>query len=110
MKLPNHEKVIIPEIKIRGYILSTSHPYGRYKAEFFISFGFSATSWELMVSALRAHAARNEVIRVDENEFGNRYIIEGPLHSPDGRNPDVRVIWFIEKGEDRPRLVTVYPF
>lgn len=109
MKLPEYEKVIIPEKKIREYLLSLSHPYGRHKAEFFRSFGFSDEYWGIMVSALQTHAAQYEVIRIEETVFGIRYIIEGPLRTPDGRNPNVRVIWFTEKGDDSPRLVTVYP-
>jgi len=109
MRLPNQQKVIIPEMKIRGYLLSSSHPYGRHKAAFFNRFGFRAKYWELLTSALRAHAALYEVAQVEETEFGSRYILEGPLKAPDGRAPIVRVVWFIEKGDDRPRLVTVYP-
>jgi len=109
MRLPNQQKVIIPETKIRGYLLSTSHPYGRHKAALFKSFGFRAKYWELMASALRVHAEQYEVVRVEDTEFGSRYIVEGPLRAPDGRAPTVRVVWFIEKGDDRPRLVTVYP-
>jgi len=62
-----------------------------------------------MASALQAHAEQYEVVRVEDTEFGSRYIVEGPLRAPDGRAPTVRVVWFIEKGDDRPRLVTVYP-
>ena len=109
MKLPFRQRVTIPEAKIRGYLLSTSHPYGRHKAAFFKRFGFSAESWGLMASALRAHAEQCDVARVDDTEFGTRYIVEGPLRTPDGRAPIVRVVWFIEKGDNRPRLVTAYP-
>jgi hypothetical protein len=109
VRLYNQQKAITPEMKIRGYLLSASHPYGRYKAAFFRRFGFRAKDWELMDSALRAHAEQYEVVRVEDTEFGSRYIVEGPLRAPDGRAPIVRVVWFIEKGDDRPRLVTVYP-
>lgn len=109
MRLPNQQKAIIPETKIREYLLSTSHPYGRYKAAFFKRFGFRTKYWELMASALRVHAEQYEVVRVEDTEFGSRFIVEGPLRAPDGRAPIVRVVWFIEKGDDRPRLVTVYP-
>ncbi len=109
MKIPNQQMAIIPDIKIRGYLLSTSHPYGRHKAAFFKRFGFKARYWELMASALRVHAEQNDVVGVEETELGSRYIVEGPLRAPDRRAPTVRVVWFIEKGDDRPRLVTVYP-
>ncbi len=109
MRLPSLQKAVIPEAKIRGYLLSASHPYGRHKAAFFSRFGFNAESWGLMAAALRALAEQRDVVRVDDTEFGTRYIIEGKLRAPDGRAPTVRAVWFIEKGEDRPRLVTVYP-
>jgi hypothetical protein len=109
MKLPNRHKAVIPEAKIREYLLSTSHPYGRHKAAFFQRFGFSAESSGVLTSALRAHAEQCDVVRVDDTEFGTRYIVEGQLITPDGRAPTVRVVWFIEKGGNRPRLVTVYP-
>jgi hypothetical protein len=109
MNLPDFNNVIIPERKIKGYLLSSSHPSGRYKAEFFFKFGFSLENWYLLVDALRKHAKLNEVTRIEKNEFGTRYVIEGPLISPDGRSPDVRVIWFNEDGEHLLRLVTVYP-
>jgi Domain of unknown function (DUF6883) len=33
----------------------------------------------------------------------------GSMVSPDGRNPLMRTVWILEKGEDAPRLVTAYP-
>ena len=38
-----------------------------------------------------------------------RYAIDGPLESPDGRNPLVRTVWMLEKGSTAPRLITAYP-
>jgi putative transcriptional regulator len=43
------------------------------------------------------------------NAFGILYEIEGPLPSPDGRNPLVRVIWMIDTGALDPRLITLVP-
>lgn len=100
MKLPFQQNVIIPEAKIRRYLLSPSHPYGRYKAAFFKSFGFSFESWKLLASALQEHAEQRNVVRVDDTEFGARYIIEGQLRTPDSRDPIVRVVWFVEKGDN----------
>ena len=62
-----------------------------------------------MASGLRLHAEQQEVVRVEDTEFGSRYTVEGRLRAPYGRAPTVRVVWFIEKGDDCPRLVTVYP-
>lgn len=44
-----------------------------------------------------------------ETAFGVRYVVVGILSTPDGRGPTVRTVWFIEHGEEIPRLVTAYP-
>lgn len=109
MGLPNWQNAIIPEAKIRRYLLSSTHPYGRHKATFFKSMGFSSESWEIMVSAIQEHARKSDVVRVDDTEFGTRYIVEGQIRTPNNREPIVRIVWFVEKGDNHPRLVTAYP-
>jgi hypothetical protein len=79
MRLPNRQNVIIPEAKIRRYLLSSTHPYGRHKAAFFKSMGFSFESWETMVLAIRDHPQQSDVVRVDDTGFGTRHILEGQL-------------------------------
>jgi hypothetical protein len=109
MRLPQRQNVNIPEDKIRKYLLSSIHPFGRHKAFFFKNMGFNSEHWETIVSAIRDHAQHSEVARVDATEFGTRYVVEGQLQTPNGRNPVVRVVWFVEKGDTQPRLVTAYP-
>lgn len=109
MKLPNLENAQIPQAKITDYLLSFTHRDGRHKAAFFTRFGFSADNWEIMEMALLQHAAENDVVSVEDSPFGKRYVIEGELNTPDGRNPDVRVVWFIALNDFAPYLVTAYP-
>lgn len=109
MKLPNWESVVIPEAKLRDYLLSISHPHGRHKAVFFARFGFTRERWEELVSALRAHAEGHEVAKVEETPFGTRYTVEGNLSTPVGRVVRVRTVWYVERGENFPRFVTAYP-
>jgi hypothetical protein len=109
VKLPNREKALVPESKIVGYLLAGAHPHGQYKAAFFVSFGFSLESPSSLASALKRHAADQEVARVEDSRFGTRYIIESVLEAPDGRKPAIRSVWFIEAGEELPRFVTAYP-
>lgn len=92
-----------------AYLLSFSHPDGKSKAVFFSSFGFSASRWEELALALRQHAAMNDVTEVESTAYGTKYVVEGPLLTPDGRNPEVRVVWFIERGDTTAHLVTAYP-
>ncbi|MGE0132790.1 MAG: DUF6883 domain-containing protein [Blastocatellales bacterium] len=109
MKLPSLENAQIPQAKITDYLLSFTHRDGRHKAAYFTRFGFSADNWEIMAAALLQHAAENDVARVEDSPFGKRYVIEGELNMPDGRKPDVRVVWFIAQSDFAPYLVTAYP-
>jgi hypothetical protein len=81
MKLPNYEKAIVPSEKILDYVLSSAHPDGRHKATFFFSFGFNRESWQTLVEALRQHAALHEMTKSESTQFGERYIVEGEMHT-----------------------------
>jgi hypothetical protein len=109
MKLPNADQAVIPSDKITGYLLSLTHPDGRDKAIFFMAFGFSPDDPVQLEVALLRQAVSQEVVKSIASTFGVRYVIEGELQSPDGRNPLVRSVWFIENDEEIPRLVTAYP-
>lgn len=109
MRLPHHQAAQIPKEKITGYLLSATHRDGRYKAAFFRRYGFCSEDWEALADALRRHAAENDVVKTEDTPFGQRYIVEGPLATPNGRAPNMRVVWFVEHAETTPRLVTAYP-
>ena len=108
MKLPGHLAAVVPRDKVVRYLLSASHADGRHKSAFFTAFGFDARRWEELSAALKRHAA-HDVVRVEQSRFGTRYVIEGIIETPDGRNPAVRSVWFLEPGEEAPRFVTAYP-
>jgi hypothetical protein len=109
MPLPGRDEVVVSERKVRNYLLSSTHPVGRYKAAWLISLGFSAATWRKLVESLENHAAACELAADERSAFGIRYVLEGPLMTPDGRNPPARSVWFIEEGSDRLRFVTLYP-
>lgn len=109
MKLPEHEHAVVSERKITAYLLSLTHRDGRSKAAFFIRFGFTTDDWEALAHALLRHAADHSVAETEETPFGTNYVIEGPLLAPDGRSPQVRVVWCIATGEHIPHLATAYP-
>jgi hypothetical protein len=92
-----------------AHYLSPSHAYGRRKASFFTIFGFSADAGETLAQALLQHAAENEVLRLEDSPFGQRYIVDGEARATARRKPRVRAIWFIETGEEVPYLVIAYP-
>ena len=109
MKLPNGEKPAIDERKIREYLLSTSHPVGRFKARFFAGIGFGVQDWRELSSAIARVAATGEAEHGQASEYGRKYLVSGTLTGPDGRSAEVVSVWIVRPGDDAPRLVTVYP-
>jgi hypothetical protein len=108
-RLPHLDRAIVSEAKIVNYLLSVRHSAGRAKARFLEGFGFRIRDWRVLRDAIVAHAAANDIAVSHQNRFGTRYEVDGPLPTPDGRNPTVRVVWFVEAQESIPRLVTLVP-
>jgi hypothetical protein len=98
MKLPNASELIVEREKILGYLLNPTHRYGAAKAKFFTRFGFHARAWEILAEALRKHGRVHEVVRVRETGFGSRFVVEGALNTPAGRQPRVRSVWQFDEG------------
>jgi hypothetical protein len=73
----------------------TSHSSGRGKAIFFIKHGFLLDDWEKLRDALKLHAASHPVAKIEQTTFGVRYVVEGILHTPDKRDPNVRSVWIV---------------
>ena len=109
MRLPNADLAIIEDRKITQYLLSSIHPAGAPKAAFFGSFGFKASDWQRLRDELLLHARLHDVTAKTVTPFGVSFEVEGPLTSPDSRNPWVLVVWFVRSGEQVPRLVTAVP-
>jgi|SRR3954453_13402978 hypothetical protein len=108
MKLPNDDKAIVPDAKITDYLLSENHRDGRHKAAFFRLFGYRRSAWRRLQDDLLKQAS-HDVIAIESSPFGMRYVIEGIIHTPGGREPRIRTVWFIEHDLDIARLVTAYP-
>ncbi len=109
MKLPNVDRVQIPQAKAVEYLLSPTHPEGAGKAEFFAAMGFRHEEWQTLAEALRQVARDFSVIKSMTSPHGRKYIIDGVLPTPSGRAPIVRTVWIVDAGADTPRLVTAYP-
>ncbi len=109
MKLPNMEQLRIDRDKLTGYLLSPPNPRGRSKANFFLGFGFNTDSWRRLAKALEVHAASCEVTKVVETSYGQRYYVDGPIETPDGRNPVIRTVWQVDLATTYPRLITAHP-
>jgi hypothetical protein len=109
MKLPNAQKAIVDEKKVREYLLSPSHPVGRFKAKFFGSIGFPPEAWSPFLKALQRLAEEGEAVLLDDSEYGRKYSVRGEISGAGARPAEVDSVWIIRAGDDAPRLVTVYP-
>lgn len=76
-RLPYVRSAIIPETKILGYLLSRTHAFGRTKAAFFESFGFSPAAWQALSQALLDHAERSDIVKTEETPFVTAYPVAG---------------------------------
>jgi hypothetical protein len=108
MKLPAGGDVLIEERKVLEYLLSRSHPVGRFKARVFAALGFDSKNVEAFIGELRRIAAVGEVSEVVETPFGEKYTVPGDLSGSLGELA-VLTVWFLERGQERARLVTVRP-
>ena len=85
--LPNAARVRVPDAKVRDYLLSSSHPVGRFKAVFFLALGFSLERWEVLRDAL-----------LDIGTSGNA--LPGQA-SPSGRSSRFVLLWSDRLGDVR---------
>ena len=104
----NVEAAIIPTEKLRDYLLSPTHPIGRYKSVYFRALGYTPDAWQLLERDLRT-ALAGEARPLDVTEYGQKYAVTSALIGPNGRVARTVAVWIILAGETAPRFVTAYP-
>lgn len=109
MKLPGGERALIDPSKVRDYLLSPSHPVGRFKAAFFAAIGFKQVEWQALVAELARLAADGEAVRAETTGYGQKYEVRGMIVSPSGRTATILSAWIVLNGETFPRFVTAHP-
>ena len=109
MLLPNADRSVVEPAKVRDYLLSTSHPVGRFKATFFRSIGYDADGWEVLRDDLLAIARSAQAAAAESSPFGQKFEVRATLTSPLGRTADVVTVWIVRASEDFPRFVTAFP-
>ncbi|MBI1832539.1 MAG: hypothetical protein HYR84_13950 [Planctomycetes bacterium] len=108
MKLPNGDRAVVDIVMLTDYCLSPTHPRGRHKARVFAAtLGLTATLADLLRDALLAAAGTEEATPSDQDEFGQRYVVDFTVKGPNGEAL-VRSTWIIRIGEDFPRLTSCY--
>ncbi len=94
--------------KLRDYCLSPEHPRGRHKARVFASaLGMTAGDAEELRDALLFAARAHEAVAGEQDEYGQRYMLDFEMSRPTGR-ARVRSSWIVRRDEDFPRLTSCY--
>jgi hypothetical protein len=109
MSLPNAEQAIVDPAKIRGYLLSFTHPVGRFKASFFAGLGYREEQWEILRDDLLKIARSGIPIRRQPGKFGVKYEIDGILSGPSGQSAEIKTVWMVGAGQTASRFITAYP-
>ncbi|MES1177378.1 MAG: DUF6883 domain-containing protein [Myxococcales bacterium] len=109
MRLPNADRAVVEDAKVRDYLLSSSHPVGRFKSVFFIALGFSSEQWLLLRDALLDQARKEDAAAGQPSPFGLKFEIRATLTGPTGRQASVVTVWMVLIGQNFPHFVTAYP-
>jgi hypothetical protein len=109
MQLPWRKRAFVAPSKVRDYLLSPSHPIGRFKARYFARLGFRQASWPILLRALESLAANGDAELANATRFGQKYVVRGIVQGPAGRTATIVTVWIVLVDEDFPRFITAYP-
>ena len=109
MLLPNADRAEIDVEKLRGYLLSPTHPVGRFKARFFAALGYSADEWQTLEADLRIQHLSQDAEPGEPLPYGQPFTIRAILKGPNGESAPVVSIWFIRSPGVVPHFVSAYP-
>jgi hypothetical protein len=107
--LPGGDQATIDPAKLRDYLLSATHPIGRFKARFFGALGFAPERWSELEDAFRIQHLTQPAEPAGTVAGGQKYTIRAILNGPNGQSAIVVSVWFIPTSGMAPRFVTAYP-
>ena len=73
MLIPNADRAVIESAKLQDYLLSRSHPVGRFQAAFFQTLGYSSEDWRQFEADLRSQHLPKEATTVEAAPYGQKY-------------------------------------
>ena len=82
MKLQNADRAIVDATKLQGYLLSPTHPVGRFKARFFRRLGDAPDTWHQLDADLRGQHLPEDARLVESTAHGRKYEIRAVLKGP----------------------------
>ena len=108
MPIPDANRAVATDEKVRDYLLNLGHPDGGSKAVWFHSLGYARDDWHYLSADLLAIARDCDSFDTESTRFGVKYKASGLIGRPDHRPGSVLTVWIVED-DDPPRLVTAYP-
>jgi len=109
LQIPDVDRAVVEPAKLRDYLLSQTHPVGRFKAAFFLALGYSPDGWRQLEADLRSQHLSRDAEAGTPNAYGQKYVIRATLVGPAGRAATVVSVWVVRTGEGFARFVTAYP-
>ena len=106
--LPNVSNAVVEPSKVRDYLLSPSHPVGRFKAVVFLALGYTQEDWEKLRDDLLAVARTGQALPSEPSVYGQKYEVSGKLTGPNGQVGYFKTIWLVESEKSAPRFLTAY--
>jgi hypothetical protein len=109
VRLPNSSRAVVDDTKVRDYLLSPSHPVGRFKSVFFSALGFSVDNWMALRDVLLALAHTDDATPGQPSPYGQKFEIRATLPMSSGREAAVVTVWMVSNGQDFAHFVTAFP-
>ena len=108
MPIPDADRAVVDDAKVRDYLLNLAHPDGGSKAIWFHSLGYHSDEWQNLAADLLAIARNCPTFDTETTRFGVKYKALGTVGRYEHRPGIVLTVWTVED-DDPPRLVTAYP-
>ena len=105
----NADQAVVDPSKLRDYLLSPSHPVGRFKATFFTTLGYSQQEWPVLKDDLLAIVCAGQPVLGKDSGYGQKYEVSGTLTGPNGKQARIKTVWLVSLDETAPRFVTAFP-
>lgn len=108
MPIPDVDRAVVDDAKVRDYLRNLAHPDGGSKAIWFHSLGYHRDEWHDLAADLFAIARNCTTFDTETTRFGVKYKALGTVGRNGLRPGGVLTVWIVED-DDPPRLVTAYP-
>ena len=109
VRLPFAGKAVIPDRKIRDYVLNPGHPKGQHKARIIeAATGFRRDDADTVQQQIADGVMSAPVSHEWSDLFGARYEVRLDITGPSGTLV-VKTAWIVKVGDNVPRFVTLTP-